>query len=54
LGGASAWRRFFAGRGDNVIPANISDISGLVCVRVSQDRQPLGAALTRLGDGVRE
>jgi hypothetical protein len=23
-------------------------------VRVSQDRQPLGAALTRLGDGVRE
>src|SRR6202022_997799 len=30
LGGASAGRRFFAGRGDNVIPANISDISGLV------------------------
>ena len=23
-------------------------------VRVSQDRQPLGAALTRLGDGMRE
>src|ERR1700758_2877163 len=30
LGGASAGRRFFAGRADNVIPANISDISGLV------------------------
>ena len=28
LGGASAGRRFFADRADNVIPANISDISG--------------------------
>jgi acyl-CoA hydrolase len=30
LGGAGAGRRFFAGRADNVMPANISDISGLV------------------------
>jgi hypothetical protein len=30
LGGASAGRRFFADRADNVMPANISDISGLV------------------------
>jgi hypothetical protein len=30
LGGASAGRRFFARRADNVMPANISDISGLV------------------------
>ena len=30
LGGASAGRRFFAARADNVMPANISDISGLV------------------------
>jgi acyl-CoA hydrolase len=30
LGGASAGRRFFAGGADNVIPANISDICGLI------------------------
>jgi acyl-CoA hydrolase len=30
LGGASAGRRFFAGRADNVVPANISDVSSLV------------------------
>ena len=30
LGGASAGRRFFADRADNVMPVNISDISGLV------------------------
>src|SRR2546421_11428245 len=29
LGGASAGRRFFADGPDNVVPANISDISGL-------------------------
>src|SRR5438874_8663075 len=30
LGGASAGRRFFANSADNVVPANISDVSGLV------------------------
>jgi len=30
LGGASAGRRFFADGADNVVPANISDVSGLV------------------------
>jgi acyl-CoA hydrolase len=30
LGGASAGRRFFAGGADNVIPANISDLPGLI------------------------
>jgi acetyl-CoA hydrolase len=30
LGGASAGRRFFAGGADNVVPANISDVSSLV------------------------
>jgi acyl-CoA hydrolase len=30
LGGASAGRRFFAGRANNVVPANISDVSSLV------------------------
>jgi acyl-CoA hydrolase len=30
LGGASAGRRFFAGGANNVVPANISDVSGLV------------------------
>jgi len=30
LGGASAGRRFFANGADNVVPANISDVSGLV------------------------
>src|SRR6201987_5335218 len=30
LGGASAGRRFFAGGADNVVPANISDVPGLV------------------------
>src|SRR6266436_2527311 len=30
LGGAGAGRRFFAGGADNVVPANISDVRGLV------------------------
>src|SRR5437763_3920400 len=30
LGGASAGRRFFAGGAGNVIPANISDLPGLI------------------------
>ena len=30
LGGASAGRRFFAGGANNVVPANISDVSSLV------------------------
>src|SRR5215472_5375718 len=30
LGGASAGRRFFASGADNVVPANISDVSSLV------------------------
>src|ERR1700758_2046327 len=30
LGGAGAGRRFFAGGADNVVPANISDVPGLV------------------------
>ena len=33
LGGASAGRRFFAGGADNVVPANISDVSSLVATR---------------------
>ena len=41
LGGASAGRRFFAARADNVIPANISDISGLV----SSGRLPIDVVL---------
>jgi len=44
LGGASAGRRFFAGRGDNVIPANISDISGLV----SSGRLPIEVVLLQV------
>jgi acyl-CoA hydrolase len=44
LGGASAGRRFFAGRGDNVIPANISDISGLV----SSGRLPIDLVLLQV------
>jgi hypothetical protein len=44
LGGASAGRRFFAGRGDNVIPANISDISGLV----SSCRLPIDLVLLQV------
>jgi acyl-CoA hydrolase len=44
LGGASAGRRFFAGRGDNVIPANISDISGLV----SSGRLPIDVVLLQV------
>src|SRR5437762_10114941 len=35
LGGAGAGRRFFADGADNVIPANISDICGLVADRKS-------------------
>ena len=44
LGGASAGRRFFAGRGDNVIPASISDISGLV----SSGRLPIDLVLLQV------
>jgi hypothetical protein len=44
LGGASAGRRFFAGRADNVIPANISDISGLV----SSGRLPIELVLLQV------
>jgi acyl-CoA hydrolase len=44
LGGASAGRRFFARRADNVIPANISDISGLV----SSGRLPIDVVLLQV------
>jgi acyl-CoA hydrolase len=44
LGGASAGRRFFAGRADNVIPANISDISGFV----SSGRLPIDVVLLQV------
>ena len=44
LGGASAGRRFFANRADNVIPANISDISGLV----SSGRLPIDIVLLQV------
>jgi hypothetical protein len=47
LGGASAGRRFFADRADNVMPANISDVSGLV-QWPSADR-PCAAAGQRRG-----
>jgi len=44
LGGAGAGRRFFAGRADNVIPANISDISGFV----SSGRLPIDVVLLQV------
>ena len=44
LGGASAGRRFFADRADNVMPANISDISGLV----SSGRLPIDVVLVQV------
>jgi acyl-CoA hydrolase len=44
LGGASAGRRFFASRADNVMPANISDISGLV----SSGRLPIDVVLLQV------
>ncbi len=44
LGGASAGRRFFADRADNVMPANISDISGLV----SSGRVPIDIVLLQV------
>jgi acyl-CoA hydrolase len=44
LGGASAGRRFFAGRSDNVIPANISDVSSLV----SSGRLPIDVVLVQV------
>src|SRR5438270_6264624 len=44
LGGASAGRRFFAGRADNVVPANISDISGLL----SSGRLPIDIVLLQV------
>jgi hypothetical protein len=42
LGGASAGRRFFADRADNVIPANISDISGPRIQWPAADRRRAG------------
>jgi acyl-CoA hydrolase len=45
LGGASAGRRFFADRADNVMPANISDISGFV----SSGRLPIDVVLLQVG-----
>jgi acyl-CoA hydrolase len=44
LGGASAGRRFFADRADNVMPANISDICGLV----SSGRLPIDVVLLQV------
>ena len=44
LGGASAGRRFFANRADNVMPANISDICGLV----SSGRLPIDVVLVQV------
>jgi acyl-CoA hydrolase len=44
LGGAGAGRRFFAGRADNVMPANISDISSLV----SNRRLPIDIVLLQV------
>jgi acetyl-CoA hydrolase len=44
LGGASAGRRFFAGRADNIMPANISDISGFV----STGRLPIDVVLLQV------
>ena len=44
LGGASAGRRFFADGADNVIPANISDISGFV----SSGRLPIDVVLLQV------
>jgi len=44
LGGASAGRRFFADRADNVMPANISDVSGLV----SRGRLPIDLVLLQV------
>ena len=38
LGGASAGRRFFSGGADNVVPANISDVSSLVATGRLQER----------------
>jgi Acetyl-CoA hydrolase/transferase N-terminal domain len=44
LGGASAGPRFFADRADNVMPANISDVSGLV----SSGRLPIDLVLLQV------
>jgi hypothetical protein len=44
LGGASAGRRFFVDRADNVMPANISDVSGLV----SSGRLPIDLVLRQV------
>jgi acyl-CoA hydrolase len=44
LGGASAGRRFFAGGADNVVPANISDISSLVAT----GRMPIDIVLLQV------
>src|SRR5258708_40029194 len=44
LGGASAGRRFFANRADNVMPATISDISG----PVSSGRLPIDVVLVQV------
>ena len=44
LGGASAGRRFFAGGADNVVPANISDVSSLVAT----GRLPIDVVLLQI------
>jgi hypothetical protein len=44
LGGASAGRRFFADRAGKVMPANISDVSGLV----SRGRLPIDLVLLQV------
>ena len=44
LGGASAGRRFFASGADNVVPANISDISNLV----ASGRLPIDVVLLQV------
>src|SRR5947207_6388267 len=44
LGGASAGRRFFANGADNVVPANISDVSGLV----ADGRLPIDVVLLQV------
>src|SRR5215469_9580784 len=45
LGGASAGRRFFARGADNVVPANISDVSSLVAT----GRLPIDTVLLQIG-----
>src|SRR6516165_9296166 len=48
LGGASAGRRFFAGGAGNVIPANMSDLPGLIATGgLAIDIEHLDAAISR-------